>query len=52
MITVNADDIQSTQLDQEDEEEETDEIIINPNNYGEKLDLDEDKQMFVLLVFF
>jgi hypothetical protein len=28
-----------------------DELIINPNNYDEKLDLEEDKQTFVLSNF-
>ena len=51
MITANADDLESIQLDQdeeeEEEEEEMDEIVINPNNYDEKLDLEEDKQTLV-----
>jgi len=49
MITANTDDLESIQLDQqeeeeEEEEEEMDELIINKNNYDEKLDLEEDKQ--------
>jgi len=51
MITANADDLESIQLDQqeeeEEEEEEMDELVINKNNYDEKFDLEEDKQTFV-----
>ncbi|UJR24736.1 hypothetical protein I4U23_006110 [Adineta vaga] len=48
MITANADELESIQLNQqeeeEEEEEEMDELVINPNNYDEKFDLEEDKQ--------
>jgi hypothetical protein len=47
MITANADDLESIQLDQQEEEEEMDEIVINKNNYDEKFDLEKDKQTFV-----
>ena len=53
MITANADELESIQLDEqggedeEEEEEEMDELVINPNNYDEKLDMDEDKQTLV-----
>jgi hypothetical protein len=46
MITANTDDLESIQLNQE-EEEEMDELVINKNNYDEKLDLEEDEQTFV-----
>jgi hypothetical protein len=58
MVTANTDDLESIQLDpqdeEEEEEEEMDEIVINPNNYDEKFDLDEDKQTFVkqFILFF
>ncbi len=50
MITANADDLESIQLNQqeeEEEEEEMDELVINKNNYDDKFDLEEDKQTFV-----
>jgi pre-rRNA-processing protein TSR1 len=45
MMTANADDLESIQLDQEEEEEEEeeeemDEIVINKNNYDDKFDLE------------
>jgi hypothetical protein len=46
MITANTDDLESIQLNQE-EEEEMDELVINKNNYDEKLYLEEDEQTFV-----
>ncbi|CAF3401011.1 unnamed protein product [Rotaria sp. Silwood2] len=54
IIIANADDLESIQLDQEEEEEEREmnEFIINPNNYDEKLDLDEDTETVVELFFF
>ena len=45
MITANTDDLESIQLNQE--EEEMDELVINKNNSDEKVDLEEDKQTFV-----
>jgi len=48
MVTANTDDLESIQLNQEEEEEEEmDELVINKNNYDEKLDLEKDKQTFV-----
>jgi hypothetical protein len=44
---MNTDDLESIQLDQQEEEEEMDELVINKNNYDEKFDLEEDKQTFV-----
>ncbi|CAF1572733.1 unnamed protein product, partial [Adineta ricciae] len=49
MVTANADELESIQLDEQEaeedeEEEEMDELVINPNNYDEKLDMEEDKQ--------
>jgi hypothetical protein len=47
MITANTDDLESIQLNQQEEEEEMDELVINKNNYDEKFDLEEDKERFV-----
>jgi len=33
MIAANTDDLESIQLDQQEEEEEMDELVINKNNY-------------------
>jgi len=47
MIAANTDDLESIQLDQQEEEEEMDELVINKNNYDDKFDLEEDKQTFI-----
>ena len=47
MIAANTDDLESIQLDRQEEEEEMDELVINKNNYDDKFDLEEDKQTFI-----
>ena len=46
-MNVNTDELESIQLDQQDEEEEMDEIVINKNDYDDKFDHEEDQQTSV-----